>query len=123
MADGHEWGRNPDVDYERRDVPIGVIGLLALFAVVWLAIVPLVLSFGYPQSVSDTTKRLRVAMPEPRLQTDPHADLLSLRQREDARLSSYGWVDRQKGIVHIPIDEAMAKLARDGIPGWPGPKQ
>jgi hypothetical protein len=38
---------------------------------------------------------------------------------EDKRLAGYGWVDREKGLVHIPIEEAMKKLAghlpaRDG---------
>jgi hypothetical protein len=31
-------------------------------------------------------------------------------------LSSYGWVDRGKGTVHIPIDEAMAKVAAGALP-------
>jgi hypothetical protein len=40
-------------------------------------------------------------------------------REEDKRLAAYGWVDREKGLVHIPIEEAMKKLAghlpaRDG---------
>jgi hypothetical protein len=40
-------------------------------------------------------------------------------KEEDERLAGYGWVNREKGIVHIPIEEAMKKLAgrlpaRDG---------
>jgi hypothetical protein len=31
-------------------------------------------------------------------------------------LSSYGWVDRGKGTVHIPIEEAMAKVAAGAMP-------
>jgi hypothetical protein len=34
-------------------------------------------------------------------------------KKEDDRLAGYGWVNRDKGIVHIPIEEAMKKLA-----GW-----
>jgi hypothetical protein len=30
---------------------------------------------------------------------------------ERTRLASYGWVDRERGIVHIPIERAMAMLA------------
>lgn len=29
------------------------------------------------------------------------------------RLSSYGWVDRGKGIVHIPIEKAMQQVVAD----------
>jgi hypothetical protein len=40
-------------------------------------------------------------------------------KEEDERLDGYGWVNREKGIVHIPIEGAMKKLAghlpaRDG---------
>jgi hypothetical protein len=31
-------------------------------------------------------------------------------------LNSYGWVDRSKGTVHIPIEEAMAKVASGAMP-------
>lgn len=31
-------------------------------------------------------------------------------------LSSYGWVDRSKGTVRIPIEEAMAKVAAGAMP-------
>lgn len=29
-------------------------------------------------------------------------------------LNSYGWTDREKQIIHIPIDQAMEKLAAEG---------
>jgi hypothetical protein len=32
-------------------------------------------------------------------------------QEEDKRLAGYGWVNREEGIVHIPVEEAMKKLA------------
>ncbi|MCB9554376.1 MAG: hypothetical protein H6705_21300 [Myxococcales bacterium] len=33
-----------------------------------------------------------------------------------ARLASYGWVDRETGVVHIPIDRAAAHLLAEGLP-------
>jgi hypothetical protein len=34
-------------------------------------------------------------------------------KREKARaLTSYGWVDRKKGIIHIPVEEAMKEVIR-----------
>ena len=39
-------------------------------------------------------------------------DLRDLRAREDEMLDSYGWVDRNAGIVRIPIDEAMRLTLR-----------
>ena len=50
---------------------------------------------------------LPTAPPEPRLQIAPSVDLKSMRAAEDARLHNYGWVDRNAGVVHIPIERAM----------------
>lgn len=36
------------------------------------------------------------------------------RRRQEERLQGYGWVDRQKGIIHIPIERAMELVARAG---------
>ena len=52
----------------------------------------------------------------PRLQVAPALDLSVIRAEEDARLSSYGWVDREEGLVWIPIDRAMDILAERGLP-------
>lgn len=39
----------------------------------------------------------------------------SLRARQGARLESYGWVDRNAGVIHVPIERAMEQvLAREG---------
>jgi hypothetical protein len=54
--------------------------------------------------------------PEPRLQTDPRQDLADLRAMEDATLTSYGWVDKNAGIVRIPIDEAIRLTLERGLP-------
>ena len=53
--------------------------------------------------------------PEPRLQTRPREDLRALRAEEDSVLTTYGWIDRRNGIVHIPIDRAMALTVERGL--------
>ena len=51
--------------------------------------------------------------PKPDLQTDDdHAQRLG----SDAAQSSYGWVDRSHGILHIPIDRAMDLILQRGLP-------
>ena len=54
--------------------------------------------------------------PEPRLQTDPRQDLADLRARDNETLTTYGWVDRNAGVVRIPIDEAMKLTLERGLP-------
>ncbi|MFO0588497.1 MAG: hypothetical protein U0441_13195 [Polyangiaceae bacterium] len=56
----------------------------------------------------------RVIPPEPRLQTDPPADMRDLRAREDVTLHTYGWSDEQASTVHIPIERAI-DLAANGV--------
>jgi hypothetical protein len=55
----------------------------------------------------------------PVLQISPRADMARFQAEEEAEMTSYGWVDRGKGLVRIPIDRAMQKVVKDGIPGWP----
>jgi hypothetical protein len=43
----------------------------------------------------------------PQLQIDPQADLQKLRREEEMILSTYGWIDRERGIARIPVDRAM----------------
>ena len=54
--------------------------------------------------------------PEPRLQTNPREDLRELRDAEQDTLTTYGWVDRNAGIVRIPIDEAITLTLQRGLP-------
>jgi hypothetical protein len=46
----------------------------------------------------------------------PASDLKHFQAEEDARLRSYGWIDRQRGIIHIPIERAMDLIAQRGLP-------
>jgi hypothetical protein len=57
--------------------------------------------------------------PEPRLEAEPGQQLQRLRSEEEKLLNSYGWVDQNAGIVHIPIDRAMDLLAQRGLPSRP----
>lgn len=61
------------------------------------------------------------AYPTPRLQASPPQDMARFYRQEMAELNSYGWIDRDKGVVHIPIDQAMRIIAKEGIKDWPAP--
>lgn len=54
------------------------------------------------------------------LQVAPINRLLTLRRQAEARLHSYGWVDRSNRIVHIPIERAMELVARRNAEGQAG---
>lgn len=54
--------------------------------------------------------------PAPRLQVSPTRDLMQTQQTEDAILNAYRWVDRDAGIVGIPVERAIQILAERGLP-------
>ena len=54
--------------------------------------------------------------PEPRLQVEPRQDLEALQVRDRRILEGYGWVDRSRGIVRIPVEEALEQVAAQGLP-------
>jgi hypothetical protein len=59
--------------------------------------------------------------PEPRIQESPRRDLEDQRVYEHAVLNKYWWVDRQKGVVGLPIEQAMRILVNRGIPPQSAP--
>jgi hypothetical protein len=115
--------------HERRDVSIrGVLwataGLALLIAVTFVAMYGADRYLGArearrsPQASPLAATYGRTAPPHPRLQADPIGDLDALRAEESRLLESYGWIDRDRGTVRIPIARAMALLvARAGEPG------
>jgi hypothetical protein len=60
--------------------------------------------------------------PVPPYLSTPVTDLAAMRESEQRALTTYGWVDPQKGIVRIPIDEAMKLTLQRGLPVQSGAK-
>lgn len=56
--------------------------------------------------------------PEPRLQPDPVSDLYRMREAEDNVLQTYGWIDKNAGVVRIPVARALDLIAQRGLPNW-----
>ena len=52
----------------------------------------------------------------PRLQPIPANEIFEFRQRENAELTQYGWIDRNAGTVRIPIEEAKELVLQRGLP-------
>lgn len=54
--------------------------------------------------------------PAPRLQQFPRAELEQFRQDEESLLQRYGWMNKEAGSVHIPIEDAMRLTVERGLP-------
>jgi hypothetical protein len=112
-------GRNENTDYERSDASLTGLLLVAIVLTVLLGVAPLIIRAGFPATRGDVDRRLNIAPPAPRLQTNPRADLDAYLDEQQSLLNSYGWVDRDKGIAREPVTMAIQRLARDGIDGFP----
>jgi hypothetical protein len=115
---------NRSVDYERKDVAEARIlaiaaGLVAGIIAVYLvsaAVLRFMRGGPAPSSGSVMEEMIRQMPPQPRLQSNPPEDLNALRREEDRQLNEYGWVDRERGIVRIPIRQAMEAVIKEGLP-------
>ena len=54
--------------------------------------------------------------PAPRLQQFPQNERYEFRRGEERLLQNYGWMNKNAGIVHIPIAEAMRLAVERGLP-------
>jgi hypothetical protein len=108
----------PKTAFEPSDWPLRPVALVYIAVLVLLVISSFVLMAAYPTSLSDVDRTLRIDPPGPRLETDNESGLRAFRAEEEKRLNTYYWIDKQKGIVHIPINEAMKKVVKTGLPGF-----
>ena len=112
----------PDARHEPTDVGERFVwGAFSLLLGSLVAIALLVF-WLYPGATTDRTIRLPTPVyPDPRLQPSPRGDMQAFYGEEMRRLNGVGWVDQAHGVVHIPIADAMRRIAQQGIPGWPTP--
>ncbi len=129
MMDTRSTTENPEKRHEIRDVHTRGVIIFGVGLFVSLAITLFLMgkifhyfeatqSLGPPASPFAETRTLPA---QPRLQTEPRQDLKGPRNEQEKLLNSYGWVDRNLGIVRIPIDRAMDLLAQRGLPVRSGP--
>jgi len=114
-APGHELS-----DIQPRNIALSGA---ALAAVIVAALVATYALFGFFNTSITKTRPApsplsysREPTPEPRLSVRPGDELSAMRSEENKILSSYDWVDRDHGIVRIPIERAIEILADRGLP-------
>jgi len=89
-----------------RAVLLSGLGLLLLVATSLV-----VMHFYYRATVQRRVFVPPTPFAQPRLQTSEKSELAALQASQRSALQSYAWVDRDKGIIAIPIDEAMRRIA------------
>jgi len=116
----------PDVSigrYEPTDVSARAMVRWAVGLVVF-TLASMLLVFAYygilrgpigPQKATVVEERLP---PWPRLQSNPARDMAEYQAEQTRLMTTYGWTDRQRGIVRMPVDEAMEMVLKRGLPEW-----
>jgi len=114
--------QNPQIRHETTDVNVWAVGKFAIGLVV-ITVLALTLLFGllrFFQSREETPMANSVEpaklFPEPQLQKSPVLDLKAIRAEEDKLLTGYAWIDPKKGVVRIPVAQAIEVLAKRGLP-------
>ena len=110
--------------YEQDDVAVGSIVRFGIAIAVGATVAVLILWFavrtwsGQPANARiqfESARVTPVAVPGPGLDAAPENNWNAYLQRENERLHTYGWIDREAGVARIPIDEAMRLLAEQGV--------
>ena len=112
--------------YEVRDVNIrNVVWLgvgLAVVVVVVFVLIGLLYSFLNASQAAQSAppppllEEAQGLPPAPRLQRSSALDMQQMRTSEDDILNSYGWVDQEAGVIHIPIEQAIDLTLEKGLP-------
>jgi len=119
MADTVEHSNHPVVGHDHTEANVRIIIETVIGLVISVVIVCLIVWGVYNLFKMQTNKTgTRVSgmaappflPPAPHLEVHPYEELRGLRAHEDDVLNHYRWVDKSKGIVHIPIDKAMDEV-------------
>jgi hypothetical protein len=122
-----EIKHTPGPGHETSDINVWAIGKfgIGLVAICVISLLMLLGLFKYFQSQEETATTPKVEprqiFPQPQLQQTPVLDLRAIRAEEDQVLNSYGWVDQPKGVVRIPIAQAIDILSKRGLTSRPQP--
>jgi len=124
-ADDQYLETPPGSTYEHTDAHVGPMIKFGLWLLISAVIVHIGLAAMYWLLVRESTERVDTRryplavngrLPaEPRLQQFPRNELYEFRMKEDAELHTYGWVDKNAGTVHIPIEDAMRLMLQRGV--------
>ncbi|MET0154362.1 MAG: hypothetical protein ABW298_17365 [Candidatus Binatia bacterium] len=132
MSDTEHSQPSADVGYETSDVsPKTLLWWVAgLACMILLSIVVAWVFFdvlaGYAQradpKISPLAPMEQAPPPEPKLIVDEPHDLASVRKQEEQVLDSYGWVDKEAGLIRIPVARALDLVAKEGLPSRSTPR-
>jgi len=129
---GHGPGQTPEdfarsqaVGHEVSDARTGALayagmGIFVLMFASFIAVIILVSFLGTGvlddgHVLADNPASQQQLPPEPRLEQNPEINGNRIIEDATAQLESYGWINRNAGSAHIPIDRAMELIVERGV--------
>jgi hypothetical protein len=96
---------SPELGYDRHDARAGPVFFFAsaIIGVLFLLIIGVWVLY-----VVSADRIERTVVGEP-----PSDELKALHEREEEQLNHYGYIDKEKGIVRLPIDRSIELLLSD----------
>jgi hypothetical protein len=144
-AHREEQERTPGVFHESEAFAFGLIlkvgiGLAVVSAVVCVAVAWLLsglekhhtvppgrVSELMQQEAAQPLSRRVESVPAPHLEGIERGSnsrsIAAARHRAEVQMEQYGWIDREKGIVHVPVEKAMEEVLRSKEFGSAGSKK
>src|SRR5271157_2762702 len=135
---------SPETGFEREDlstrgvfafmIGLGIVGLVIYFIIVGMytfldkyersqmtTASPLVTSKGAMSRVvtQDYVDQRFKENGAPMLETNERGQFRDFLMNQENQLNSYGWVDENAGVAHIPIERAMELMVQRGLPVCP----
>lgn len=91
---------------------------VSLGFLVFVGISLFLLRIYYGDEITQATFVPPTEFAKPHLQTNDVADLVKLRRKQRLELSGNTWIDHDKGIVRIPIEDAMKRIVARGADAY-----
>lgn len=106
--------QKPDVDGRA----IVLVGAAIIATVLFAALAAWLLWHGWNPSRTDDgpNSPFDFKVAQPLLESAPQPALKEYLAGKEHLLNSWGWIDRQAGIAHIPIERAMQLAAQKSTP-------
>lgn len=116
---GHQ--AEDEIDYTKVIV-VGVVSLVIFaLATVWAAVILRHQTAHVEEATGAANRPTEIGRDEIGIvdQTPFLVDhrLAGFKAEKSKQLNGYGWIDRAKGVAHIPIEKAMDAVASGALPG------
>ncbi len=99
------------VDYDRREARPGLIALASASVLGLLVVMIIGIYWLYMTAYEKVDQEVYAGAPSRELQ--------AIHDREEQNLHRYSFIDKDKGLVRVPVERAMELVERDAAAGKP----